>query len=222
MAYVAPSTVTTLQTYTSAAHNIIVNDIIDHEARLNSYAGVYTNEAARDAAITSPTEGMSVYLTAPTVPAATGDATFVPTGITTIYNGTSWVCVTPVSARTTAQGLRAASAYTATLTGTPGTNPSVTLTTGTTALVSLYMEGETGAGAGSNIMMSFAVSGATTLAASDAYRIINSAIQITFAFGNTFVVSGLTAGSNTFTLQYASSVGGGAFRNRSIIVQGIA
>jgi len=31
MAYVAPSTVTTLQTYTSAAHNIIVNDIIDHE-----------------------------------------------------------------------------------------------------------------------------------------------------------------------------------------------
>jgi hypothetical protein len=34
MAYVAPSTVTTLQTYTSAAHNIIVNDIIDHETRL--------------------------------------------------------------------------------------------------------------------------------------------------------------------------------------------
>jgi hypothetical protein len=34
MAYVAPSTVTTLQTYTSAAHNIIVNDIIDHETRI--------------------------------------------------------------------------------------------------------------------------------------------------------------------------------------------
>ena len=36
MAYVAPSTVTTLQTYTSAAHNIIVNDIIDHETRIAS------------------------------------------------------------------------------------------------------------------------------------------------------------------------------------------
>ena len=34
MPYVAPSTVTTLQTYTSAAHNIIVNDIIDHETRI--------------------------------------------------------------------------------------------------------------------------------------------------------------------------------------------
>ena len=36
MAYVAPSTVTTLQTYTSAAHNIIVNDIIDHETRIGT------------------------------------------------------------------------------------------------------------------------------------------------------------------------------------------
>jgi hypothetical protein len=35
MTYVAPSTVTTLQTYTSAAHNVIVNDIIDHETRIN-------------------------------------------------------------------------------------------------------------------------------------------------------------------------------------------
>jgi hypothetical protein len=34
MTYVAPSTVTTLQTYTSAAHNVIVNDVIDHETRI--------------------------------------------------------------------------------------------------------------------------------------------------------------------------------------------
>lgn len=45
MAYVAPSTVTTLQTYTSAAHNIIVNDIIDHETRLlvtDSFSSAWT------------------------------------------------------------------------------------------------------------------------------------------------------------------------------------
>lgn len=46
MAYVAPSTVTTLQTYTSAAHNIIVNDIIDHETRIlalpRGYKGLTT------------------------------------------------------------------------------------------------------------------------------------------------------------------------------------
>lgn len=40
MAYVAPSTVTTLQTYTSAAHNIIVNDIIDLDARAGAVGWV--------------------------------------------------------------------------------------------------------------------------------------------------------------------------------------
>lgn len=34
MPYVAPSTVTTLQTYTSSAHNVIVGDIVDHESRI--------------------------------------------------------------------------------------------------------------------------------------------------------------------------------------------
>ena len=40
MTYVAPSTVTTLQTYTSAAHNVIVGDIIDHETRLVDLAPI--------------------------------------------------------------------------------------------------------------------------------------------------------------------------------------
>lgn len=40
MAYVAPSTVTTLQTYTSSAHNIIVNDIIDIDARVPVNSGL--------------------------------------------------------------------------------------------------------------------------------------------------------------------------------------
>jgi hypothetical protein len=38
---------------------------------------VFTDEAARDAAITSPTEGMHAYLTASTVAAATGGTTAV-------------------------------------------------------------------------------------------------------------------------------------------------
>jgi hypothetical protein len=43
MAYVAPSTVTTLQTYTSAAHNIIVNDIIDHETYISPLRSGWTS-----------------------------------------------------------------------------------------------------------------------------------------------------------------------------------
>jgi len=60
MAYVAPSTVTTLQTYTSAAHNIIVNDIID----LNTRATV-TDPAASAWTTWTPTvtQGVSVTVT---------------------------------------------------------------------------------------------------------------------------------------------------------------
>ena len=42
MTYVAPSTVTTLQTYTSAAHNVIVGDIIDHETRIANGEAAWT------------------------------------------------------------------------------------------------------------------------------------------------------------------------------------
>ena len=36
MTYVAPSTVVAGQTYGAAAHNVIVNDVIDHESRLGA------------------------------------------------------------------------------------------------------------------------------------------------------------------------------------------
>ena len=226
MPYVAPSTVTTLQTYTSAAHNIIVNDIIDHEARLNSYAGVYANEAARDAAITSPSEGMRAYLTAPTVPSATGEITYLPTGINTIYNGTSWVCVTPVGAFTSGNGTTSSTSYTATLGGTPGTNPSVTIATGTTALVSVACELYNN-NSGSASDMAVAVSGATTLAASSNYRVYSAPNPNGAAFvmmgSATWIVAGLTAGTNTFTLNYKAASGSTAvFQNRRITVTGLA
>jgi len=54
MAYVAPSTVTTLQTYTSAAHNIIVNDIIDHESRINAAGLTWISTTAITATNASP------------------------------------------------------------------------------------------------------------------------------------------------------------------------
>ena len=59
---------------------------------------IFLNEATRDAAIPSPVEGQQCYLTAPTVPAATGSITAVPTGVQVIYNGSVWVCTTPIAA----------------------------------------------------------------------------------------------------------------------------
>lgn len=184
---------------------------------------VFTNEAARNAAITSPTEGMRAYLTAPTVPAATGGTTAVPTGVVTIYNGSVWVCVTPVNAIQTASGTTTAGAYTPTLTG-GGTNPSVTLTTGTTALLMLSVTGSVNP-APTTIAAGVAVSGATTRAVAGDSNAVYVGISGGYIgmMSCAKVITGLTAGTNTFTIQYLSGAGNTAsFYDRSITVQGIA
>jgi hypothetical protein len=185
----------------------------------------FTNEAARDTAFANPgalapitlQEGMRAYLTAPTVPAAAGDTTSLPSGITTVYNGSAWVCITPVASRTDALGTTTSGSYTATLSGSPGTNPSVTLATGTSALIVMSLDTFTSAGfAGTSI----AVSGATTIAASDNY-IVSSSSTTAITLSRTFVLTGLTAGTNTFTLQYRTNATG-TYSRRNLVVQGIA
>jgi hypothetical protein len=193
MPWTNPETFTAGQTLTAASMNIVSGN-----ARMGG--PVYTNEAARDAAITAPEEGMTAYLTASTVAAATGTTTAVPTGITAIYNGSAWVCVTPVSTRNDdiLKTYTGSTAY-GDLGGGTGVGPSVTLSTGTTALVSIataaYSNGANRAFA------SVAVSGATTLAASDtwsAFMLGTNEVVVS----RTFVLTGLTAGSNTFTMKY--------------------
>lgn len=182
---------------------------------------VFTNEAARNAAIPLPYEGQSAYLTAPTVPAATGGTTAVPTGVTTIYNGSVWVCVTPVGAYTSNAGATTSTSYTTSLTGSPGTNPSVTLVTGTTALVSVSTMANN-SGAGSSVL-GVRVSGATS-PQQDFEQQVGMYISATlyFMFGRTAVITGLTAGTNTFTLIYRVGSNTGNYEARQITVQGIA
>jgi hypothetical protein len=212
---VAPGDVLRASSGTAAYNNVIGN----------LYMGqpTFTNEAARDAVITAPTEGMTAYLTAPTVPAATGETPAIPTGITTIYNGSVWVCTSEVGAYTSNVGTRNASAYSASLGGTPGTNPSVTLTTGTSAKVTLRV-GFLGlsVGSGAAARMSVAVSGSSTIAASNARSIIVGNDSTFIGAATTFIIPGLTGGTNTFTLQYSASSGTATYEHREIIVQGIA
>jgi hypothetical protein len=214
MPWTNPETFTAGQTLTAASMNVISDN-----ARMGR--AVFTNEAARDAAITGPEEGMIAYLTAPTVPAASGATTVLPTGITTIYNGSAWVCVTPVYAFTGAFGNTTSGTYTATLSGGAGTNPSVTLSTGTTAMVthSCLMKVDNVAQGG---VQSVAVSGASTIAASDDWYVYSEITNyLTLSF--TFVITGLTAGSNTFTLNYRQgSATNATYGDRTLIVQGIA
>jgi hypothetical protein len=78
--------------------------------------------------------------------------------------------------------------------------------------------------------MAAAVSGASSIAASDPksvmYQALTNASAIETTCSGTFVFTGLTAGTNTFTAQYKfTAVGGGTQINsavRSITVKGIA
>jgi hypothetical protein len=217
MAWTAPSTWVAGAILTAAQLNTQLRD--------NLLAGgpIYATEALRDAAITSPFEGQRAYITGSTVAAATGSITSVPTGIQTIYNGTSWVCVTSVGASSNTTGTTTSSSYVTTLTG-DGTAISATLSTGTTALITLSANATS-----ANVIairQTFSVSGATTVAAADnngstvSVPNAGNAIQL----NRTLIITGLTAGTNTFTMNY-QSVGGSnpaSFSQRSMFVQGIA
>ena len=222
MAYVAPTVRSVGDAVTAADYNIMANNALQFAPFVQ---GVFTNEAARDAAITSPTEGMHVYLTAPTVPAATGAITAVPTGIQTIYNGSVWVCVTEIGARSETNASTQSTSFVSTLTG-DATAISVTLVTGTTALVSFSFSAFT---SGTTLFAAVAVSGASTIAASNGKSALkqdlSNAVANISTHGNSFVFTGLTAGTNTFTLQYKTGSAVNAYFDtggRNLVVKGIA
>jgi len=102
---------------------------------------------------------------------------------------------------------------------TPG--PSVTMTTGTKALI--WMNVQLGNSTSSQAFASYGVSGATTLAPADSLGILSDN-QATGAGGNRIGVCdlrALTAGSNTFFMQYRTQAGTGSFLRRRIQVMGL-
>lgn len=95
----------------------------------------------------------------------------------------------------------------------------VTLTTGTKAVVFLSCELQNSAI--SNTFVSVVISGASSVAASDAFgiRFRPPAANIEYRIGAHRFFSGLTAGSNTFTMQFKATGGNtGNFGNRTITV----
>ena len=124
---------------------------------------------------------------------------------------------TPASA----QVLTAESTSTVTFTDLTTAGPSVTATTGTSALVIITaaIEADT---AGEGGFVGVAISGASTVAAGDNDALyFASHAAATSQRGSLVIFSSLTAGSNTFKLRYRAS-GAGAitatFRRRTITV----
>ena len=214
MAWTAPSTWVAGAILTAAQLNTQLRD--------NMLAGgpIYATEALRDAAITSPFEGQRAYITGSTVATATGTTQAIPTGIQTIYNGTAWVCVTPVGTSSITSASTTSTSFVTTLTGDAAAQ-SVTLSTGTSALIMFSAVNSINAAAQGITAVS--VSGATTRAAVQAEGAYNGANGTNIGVGRSFVLTGLTAGTNTFTLNYgAFSSGTLTFVSRSLVVQGVA
>lgn len=100
-------------------------------------------------------------------------------------------------------------------------------TTGPAVTVNISSSGQamvtlTSQSSEANIMgcfMAFAVSGNTTVSASDTQSLLTETYQSNPTQGSaTYLVTGLTAGSNTFTAKYRANGETCTFANRSIIV----
>lgn len=128
------------------------------------------------------------------------------------YNGTSWVDFTPKSAINTDITPAVSGSYT-------NATASVSINTGTSAWVTLTSQGLSTSSA-STTLMSFSVSGATTIAASDTNSISHIGASIV-GKSRTMLITGLTAGLNTFTIASRASGAGGLIDRPAITVQGI-
>ena len=221
MAYVAPTLRSVGDAVTAADQVIIANDILQFAPFVQ---GVFTTEAVRNAAITSPTEGMHAYLTASTETTAAGTDTSIPTGIQTIYNGSGWVTVTDVGSWSTGTGQRVVTnAFGATTAA--GADPSVTLRTGTSALISFGANYQS-SNSGATVLMGVAVTGASSILAGVDPMYVLSVVTN----GSTYqamqwsiLINNLTAGVNIFTTQYNSGgVGTTFWYSRHMSVKGIA
>lgn len=168
---------------------------------------VYADSSARDAAYGGagePTleEGEVCYLTG--------------TDKVQVYGGTAagWLEVGPktfpVTAISSAQVTTAQSTSSTSYTDLSTVGPSVTLTTGTSAIVLFGGRYDDDGNLGNDGYISYAVSGATTVAASDTfscYGIQAYGGEMNVPLNYQHLVTGLTAGSNTFTLKYKKSGG---------------
>lgn len=142
---------------------------------------------------------------------------FVSTGATAI------AARTPGGANVQTRQLTASTSYTDLTT----VGPQVTATTGTKALVlwSCAIANDT---TDAQTLVSVGVTGATTVAASDAWAIIadgitghsnpNEPADQHNRRGSAKLFTGLTSGSNIFTMKYKVGSGNGRFFNRELIV----
>ncbi len=148
----------------------------------------------------------------------TGPAKATTAGSYFVTNAANSIGERVVGAQTQATtGTTTSTSYVTALTG--GTTCTVTVNTGTQAIV--ILRGNMSPGVASNVTyMAYDISGASTIAASDArsMSIVNSGTAQGNTPSSSFYQTGLTAGSNVFTLQHRTNAGTSTYSNRELIV----
>lgn len=133
-----------------------------------------------------------------------------------VYNGSAWVCLTP---QTDSQSASVNNPSGTAFAASSGTDPTVTVQTGTKALVTISARISCG---GNYNFVGCAVSGATTVAAADENSASVGAVSAAIVSSTTYLLTGLTAGSNTFTLRYRCNVtASGSYDYRRLSVVGV-
>lgn len=159
----------------------------------------FADAAARDTAITAPIEGMVAYL---------ADVDYCTT-----YVAGNWVALNHAfSAGVATSETTASTSFTDLAT----VGPCTSVKTGTSALV--IMTAQQSCSLADGILASFSVSGATTIAASTS-RALSMVGTGQVGMSASFLVTGLTPGTNTFCMKYRIAFSGtGTWVNRGIIV----
>lgn len=135
----------------------------------------------------TPVQGMQIFET--------------DTGLMRIYTQSQWIQITPGSTRI----LTSEACNSVTYTNLATVGPQVTLITGTSVLVNIAFQGNSTVN--TFLLGAPAVSGATTIAAIDDNCVVQLARSdgFTVAAAGEYILTGLTPGTNTFTLQYRAS-----------------
>jgi hypothetical protein len=143
----------------------------------------------------------------------------VLTADSTEATGLKWAAVAASPASDSATVATSQSTTSTSYTDLATAGPAATVTTGTKALVIVNVSSSINSGGNTNFA-SFAVSGATTIAASDAYSFQITTTNTGDFYGGARAtrLSTLTAGSNTFTMKYRVDGNQGTYKNREIIV----
>jgi len=179
------------------------------QTEINTGIPVFADSAARDAAFGGTGEKVL----------AEGQFAFTEDANTTwFYTGAVW---SPVSGQFATAQTNSTQSTASTTYVDLATVTSVTVTTGTSALCVWHASGLNATG-NAGIFVSVAVSGATTVAASDTIANLvqtpSSSLGVYFPIHSGHIFTGLTAGSNTFTIKFRTGSGTAFFDTRGIQV----